>query len=146
MVAMIALSGCGPAPIVRRQMEAQKQSYRRLKFDSAANVVAVMHRTPDENAPTVLTGVVEIGGPVESLRGDTLIMEPHYIVMVRSSDSGEVQIVRLSNKKVLPDLVFIPIGPGFRIEDPNADKSARPSVASMLWLVTMALYLKFGSW
>src|SRR5437868_9887812 len=105
MIASVLLCGCASVP--RRQLEAQKRSYYRLRFDSVTTVAAVMHRTAEDNAPRLLAGVVELGGPVESLRGDTLIIEPHYMLMVKRSPSGDAHIGRFSSKLVLPDLVFI---------------------------------------
>src|SRR5690349_21707261 len=75
-----------------------------LRFDSATAVIVVMHRSVDEGVSSVWTGVVELGGSVESLRGDTLIIEPYYILQTQTTSSGDIHIVRFNNKRVLPDL------------------------------------------
>lgn len=120
------------------------QSYRRLRFDSATTVV-VMHRSVDEAVSSVWTGVVELGGTVESLRNDTLIIQPFYILRTRTTSSGDIQIVRINNARVLPDLVFIPAGPGFRVDSPSDTRRKGPSLASIvvLGLIALDLYIRW---
>ena len=105
-----------------------------------------MHRTAGDNGPTLFTDVVEMGGFIESVRGDTLIMQPHYMLMRTTRPSGEVQVVRYSSMRVLPDLAFIPAGPGFRLDSPSDTRRRGPSVTSILAFSTIALYVAFGSW
>ena len=141
----VLLSGCTSASMTRRQLEAQRQSYRRLRFNSATDVVVVMHRSVDEAESSVWTGVVELGGPVESLRGDTLIIEPYYVLKTQTTSSGDIRIVRLNNKRVLPDLVFIPAGPGFRVDSPSDTRRKGPSLASIVvfGLIALDLYIRW---
>jgi hypothetical protein len=145
IVACVILSSCAPVP-QRRQLEAEKRPVCRLKFDSAATVVAVMHRTTGDDVPSLLTGVVELVGPVESMRGDTLIMEPHYIAWSTPSFSGEIRIVRLTSAFVLPDLVFVPIGPGVHVDGSVGAGRSRPSVTSILVLGTLVYFFGFTRW
>lgn len=140
------LLGCTPPSMTRRQLEAKKESYRRLRFNSATTVVVVMHRSVDEAVPSVWTGVVELGGPVESLRGDTLIIQPYYILKTQPTSSGDTQIVRINNARVLPDLVFIPAGPGFRVDSPSDTRRRGPSVGPILFIAGMLLYMRFYRW
>jgi hypothetical protein len=146
IITTVLLAGCTSTSLLRRQLEAQKQAYYRLKFDSATTVVAVMHRTVDNNVPSRWAGVVELGGPVESLRGDTVIIEPHYILMLKASHAGDGRIVRYNNKLVLPDLVYVPAGPGVHFELPSEARRRGPSVSSIIVFASVALYFAFGSW
>ena len=120
------------------------QSYRRLRFDSATTVAVVMHRSVDEAVSTTWAGVVELGGTVESLRSDTLIIQPFYILKTRTTSSGDIQIVRINNMRALPDLVFIPAGPGFRVDSPSDTRPKGPSLTSIvvLGLIALDLYIK----
>ena len=140
----VVLSGCGPNSMTRRQLEARKESHQRLTFDSATTVLVLMNRSVDEAASIVWTGVLELGGPVETVRGDTLIIEPHYILRRITTLSGEVRVVRFSDMRVLPALVFIPAGSAFHLVPPKA-KRRGPSIASMVvfGLVALDLYIRW---
>ena len=131
--------------MTRRQYEALHRAHVRLTFDSTATVAVVVHRSVDETLPSVWTGVVELAGPVVSLRGDTLIIEPHYILKTQTSSSGDVQVVRFSDMRVLPALVFIPAGSGFRLELPGDKRRRGPSVASIIvfGLIALDLYIRW---
>ena len=144
VVGVALLSGCASSSVSRRQFEARRQSYYRLKFDSVTSVVVVTHPSVDEAASSVWTGVVELGGTVESVRGDTLIIEPYYILQWEVTPSGALQIVRHDDKRLLPDLVLISAGPGFRMESPSDRR--RPKVMPILVLLSMLLYLRFHRW
>ena len=118
----------------------------RLTFDSVTTVVVVMHRTTGDDVPTLLYGVVELAGEVESMRGDTLIIEPNYIAKWSATPSGAIRIVRLTNKTMLPDLVFVPVGPGVHVDESDDARRWRPSVASLLGFATAVLYFAFYRW
>lgn len=139
IVASVVLSGCRPASTTRRQLEAQRQSYQRLRFDSATAVLAVMHRSADDDVSSVWTGVLEIGGPVETVRGDTVIMEPYYMLRTQTIWSGGMWVVRVNDKRFLPDLVLIPAGTGFHLLSPNERKRRGDSVATLVILGLIAL-------
>ena len=142
IAACVILADCtSSASMMRRQLETQKESYRRVRFNSATTVIVVMHRSVDEGLSTVWTGVVELGGPVESLRGDTLILEPFYILKTQATPSGDVRIVRINNKRVLPDLVFIPAGPGFRVDSPSDTQPEGLSLTPIVFFALLALDL-----
>ena len=144
VVGVALLSGCASPSVSRRQLEARRQAYYRLKFDSVTTVVVVAHPSVNETVSSAWTGVVELGGTVESVRGDTLVIEPHYILQWEVTSSGTLQIVRHQEKRVLPDLVLIPAGPKFRLDSPSDRR--RPKVMPILFLVTMILYLRFNRW
>jgi hypothetical protein len=129
-----------------RDLEAQKRLHCRLTFDSVTTVVAVVHRTTGEDVPTLLYGILELAGQVESMRGDTLIMEPHYIAKASVSPSGALLVVRVTNKTMLPDLVFVPVGPGVHVDESDDARRRRPSVGSLLAFATLVLYFAFYRW
>jgi hypothetical protein len=145
MLAAILLAGCTPPTRTRREFELRKQSYQTLKFDSATAVVVVMHRSEDVADWRVWTGVLELGGPVETVRGDTLIIEPHYVIKTRRTPSGGLEIVRINDARALPDLVFVPAGPGFRLV-PSSHRGRRDSHAMffvVLATVAIDLYIRW---
>jgi hypothetical protein len=133
---------CTLAPRGSRQFELWKQSYQILKFDSATALVVVMHRSGDETASRVWTGVLELEGPVETVRGDTLIIEPHYMIRTRRTSTGNPEIVRISDARALPDLVFVPAGAGFRLASfsDRRREGSRAVFFVILGLVALELY------
>lgn len=104
-----------------------------------------MRRSGDRAESSVWTGVVELGGTVESLRGDTLTIQPYYVLAARMTPSGDVKIIRFSDIRVLPDVVFIPAAPGFRVDSPNETRPKGPGLATLVILGLIALDL-YSRW
>jgi len=144
MLVALVLSGCTSAPRTRRQFELWKQSCQILKFDSPTALIVVMNRSGGEGASRVWTGVLELGGPIETVRGDTLIIEPHYMITTRRTAAGELEIVRINDARLLPDLVLVPAGPGLRVAR-SRDRRRRDSPAVffvILAVVALDLYVR----
>jgi len=144
IVVGIVMSGCTSASMTRRPLETRR-SYQRLKFDSATTVVVMMNRSADDPVSSVWTGVLELGGLVETVRGDTLIIEPNYILRVVAASSGDTRVVRFSDMRVLPDLVFIPAEPGFRLVSPIEHRRKGPSISSIVifGLIALDMYVRW---
>ena len=145
LIGSLLLSGC-TSP-TRRQVEAGRRAYVRLRFDSFTTVIAVNYRTAEDSVPSLLWGVLELGGPVESLRGDTLIIEPHYILKFTTTAAGDVRIVRVNNKLMLPDLVYVPAGAGLRLVwTSDAPPRNGLSVGSVVVFGALAIWLSRPRW
>jgi hypothetical protein len=145
MLVAVLLSGCTPTARTRRQFELWKQSYQILKFDSATALVVVMHRSGGEDTSCVWTGILELGGPVETVRGDTLIIDPQYMIKTRRTASGDLQTVRISDARALPDLVFVPAALGFQLESFSERRrnGSRPVFFVVLAVVALDLYVRW---
>jgi hypothetical protein len=127
IVVGVAVSSCAKTSMTQRRLEAEFRSFQRLRFDSATTILVVMHSSVNESVTGFWSGVLEVGGLVETVRGDTLIVVPHYILKARTASSGDSRVDRVNDMRILPDLVFIPAGSGLHFVPPNDGRRSGPN-------------------
>jgi hypothetical protein len=142
--AILASSAC--ISHVSHEAEASERSYRAVRFDSTVSIV-VIQRAMQDGSRKVLTGVTEIGGAVEGVRGDTLVMRPSLISIL---ESGRVVIINSQSKTgrdELPDLALVPVRLAIHQERGSSWKRMAPFAAACLIGVLLAWYaFRHGAW
>jgi hypothetical protein len=91
----------------------------------------------------VLTDVVEIGGRVLSVRGDTAVVAASYTLSLDGEHPGEGRTIRRSGFLVLPDTMFVLLQQSVRVE-PWESSRRYLLVAPILGLLSSFLWLHYG--
>jgi len=142
LVALLAsvVLGCSLQPPPER--DEYGRALVKVRFDSNVTILAPPPRPLDDTALIRLTNVLEIGGPALVFRRDTLLLFPSYVVSADTEHPGKGRTIRRSGPQGLPEIVFIPLHTGVRIE---SFPKARVSSMLMPTLVglTCVLYLAY---
>jgi hypothetical protein len=119
----------------RPELEAYKRSYFKIRFDSNTTLVGAP-RTPDDTVTRILPDVLEIMGRVLSLRSDSLLIAPSYVLISDREHPAERRTTLRRGRRALPDDMVAVIGPRDRVEQmysgPNWPRLMAAPIAGLL--------------
>jgi hypothetical protein len=130
LIAALSLGagGCLPPP----QHQADRRLYRSVKFDSATDLTILPSDYWDGRGRLELTNVVEIGGQVVYSRGQTLVIDPVYVL---TSEAGSTHSLRTKGGYQLPDRVVVVVEPRTRVDTFRLPRNSGSGVALFPFLV-----------
>jgi hypothetical protein len=129
----------------RPELEAYKRSYLRIRLDSNTTLVGAP-RTADDTVTRVLADVVEIMGRVLSLRSESLLVAPSYVLISDPDHPAERRTMLRRGRRALPDNLIVVIGPRDRVEQMYTSPNwPRLMAAPIVGLLTgLLLFRKMG--
>lgn len=120
--------GCLPPS----QHQIDRHLYRSVKFDSATDLTILPSDYWDGRGRLELTNVVEIGGQVVYSRGQTLVIDPVYVL---TSEAGSTHSLRTKGGYQLPDRVVVVVEPRTRVDTFRLPRNSGSGVALFPFLV-----------
>ena len=124
----VSASGCLPPP----HQQTNSRLYRSVKFDSATDLTILPSDYWDGRGRSELTNVVEIGGQVVYSRGQTLVIDPVYVL---TSEAGSSHSLRTKGSYQLPDRVVVVVEPRTKVDTFRLPRNSAPGVALAPFLV-----------
>ena len=124
----LVAGGCLEPP--HRQIE--QRLYRTVTFDSATDLTILPSDYWDGRGRLELTNVVDIGGQVVYTRGQTLVIDPVYVL---TSEPGNTHSLRTKGGYQLPDRVLVVVEPGTRVDTFRLPRNSSPGLALVPLLV-----------
>jgi hypothetical protein len=88
-----------------------------VKFESATDLVVIPSDYSADRGRAELTNVIEIGGQVIDLHGDTLVIEPSYAVILDSERGGRMRVLNRPGTSELPSRVAVINDARTRVQD-----------------------------
>ena len=124
----IGASSCLPPP----HHQIDRHLYRSVKFDSATDLIILPSDYWDGRGRLELTNVVEIGGQVVYSHGQTLVIDPVYVL---TSEARSTPSLRIKGSYQLPDRVVVVVEPRTRVDNFRFPRNSAPGVALAPFLV-----------
>jgi hypothetical protein len=127
-VLSLVAAGCLPPP----HQQVERRLYQSVKFDSATDLTILPSDYWDGRGRLELTNVVDIGGQVVYARGQTLVIDPVYVL---TSEAGKTHSLRTKGGYQLPDRVLVVVEPGTCVDTFRLPRNSSPGVALFPLLV-----------
>lgn len=135
----LALHACAlpPAPIAGRPL---LRSFCTIRLGVNEEILIAPISGRDTTSRS-LANVLEVGGRVSAIVGDTLVVEPYYLTTRPTTDGG-LPITIYRGREALPDLVLVSLRPNISIREFHTPGTARrgltvPLVLGGLFLLTL---------
>ena len=114
----VVLHACAP-PSARTAPDALPplRSFCTIRLDPAVEEILIARVSARDTTSHRLANVLEIGGRVSAMRGDTLVLQPWYLTTRTASDRAQPATILRGGSVAMPDLVLIPLTPGVSIRE-----------------------------
>ena len=139
------LEGCSARP--QGEHEVRSPAFVKIRFDSTVSLPYAPPASLD-TAKSLLKDVFEVGGRVVSVSRDTVVIALSYALLADRRYPGEGRTIRRGGSHVLPELVFVSVQQGVRIEPWNPRESNRltSTILPIVFLLGVLLSLRYGHW
>ena len=138
LIATLSLVAGGCLEPPHRQIE--QRLYRTVTFDSATDLTILPSDYWDGRGRLELTNVVEIGGQIVYVRGQTLVMDPVYVL---TSDVGGTHSLRTKGSYQLPDRVVVLTDSGTQVRSFSLPRGRAGSRSFISVVLPALLVLSF---
>ena len=139
LASALVLDACAPPP-APTAVDARPplRSFCTIRLDANEGILIAHVFTRDTTSPP-LAGVIELGGRVSAIVGDTLVLQPYYLTTRPATADGAPVTIFRGKGEPMPDRVLIPMTPSVSIREFRTPGTTRRRVT--LTLVFGGLFL-----
>ena len=143
LAAAVVLQACAQ-PTTHAALDAPPplRSFCTIVLAADSEEILIAHAFGRDTTSQRIADVLEAGGRVLALRGDTVVLQPYYLTTRVAPDSGPPVTIFRGASTSMPDLAFIPVTPNvsireFRTPGPPRRPPIFPLVLHSLFLLSI---------